>query len=97
VGIFPLVKKDGLSELARKIEKELREDYPTFYDESGAIGRRYRRQDEAGTPYGITIDYQTKEDDTVTLRFRDSMEQVRIKVGEIPSRIRTEIKNYRRT
>ena len=97
VGIFPLVKKDGLSDLARKIERELREDYATFYDESGAIGRRYRRQDEAGTPFGVTIDYQTKEDDTVTLRFRDSMEQVRIKTGEIATRIKTEIKNYRRT
>ena len=96
VGIFPLVKKDGLSDLARKIERELREDYATFYDESGAIGRRYRRQDEAGTPFGVTIDYQTKEDDTVTLRFRDSMEQVRIKTGEIATRIKTEIKNYRR-
>ncbi|MBN2351795.1 MAG: glycine--tRNA ligase [Spirochaetales bacterium] len=97
VGVFPLVKKDGLAELARTIELGLREDYPTFYDESGAIGRRYRRQDEAGTPYGITIDYQTKEDDTVTLRFRDSMEQVRVKVGELSARIRSEIKNYKRS
>jgi glycyl-tRNA synthetase len=96
-GVFPLVKKDGLAELARKIELDLREDYPTFYDESGAIGRRYRRQDEAGTPYGVTVDYQTKEDDTVTLRFRDSMEQVRVKVGELTSRIRSEIKNYKRS
>ncbi|HEQ71748.1 MAG TPA: glycine--tRNA ligase [Spirochaetia bacterium] len=96
VGVFPLVKKDGLAELARKIETELREEFTTFYDVSGAIGRRYRRQDEAGTPYGITVDYQTKDDDTVTLRFRDSMEQVRIKTGEIVTRIKEEIKNYRR-
>jgi glycyl-tRNA synthetase len=96
VGIFPLVKKDGLAELARKIELDLREDFTTFYDEGGAIGRRYRRQDEAGTPYGITVDYQTKEDGTVTLRFRDSMEQVRVKVAELADRLRQEIKNYRR-
>jgi glycyl-tRNA synthetase len=96
VGIFPLVKKDGLAELAEKLEIDLRQDFTTFYDESGAIGRRYRRQDEAGTPYGITIDYQTKEDNTVTLRFRDSMEQIRIKIDEVVPRIRQEIKNYKR-
>ncbi len=96
VGVFPLVKKDGLAELARKIERELREDYSTFYDQGGAIGRRYRRQDEIGTPYCVTVDYETKENDTVTLRFRDSMEQVRIPVSEIASRIRQENRNYRR-
>jgi glycyl-tRNA synthetase len=96
VGVFPLMKKDGLAELASNIEKSLREDFSTFYDISGAIGRRYRRQDEAGTPFCITVDYQTKEDDTVTLRFRDSMEQVRIKVAEIIPRIRQEIKDFRR-
>jgi len=96
VGVFPLVKKDGLAELARKIERELREDYSTFYDQGGAIGRRYRRQDEIGTPYCVTIDYETKENDTVTLRFRDSMDQVRIPVSEIASRIREESRKYRR-
>jgi glycyl-tRNA synthetase len=96
VGIFPLVKKDGLAELAKEIELELREDFATFYDQGGAIGRRYRRQDEIGTPYGITVDYDTKEDGTVTLRFRDSMEQVRVKRSELAERIRTEIKNYKR-
>ena len=68
VGVFPLVKKDGLAELAREIEHDLREDFSTFYDQGGAIGRRYRRMDEIGTPYGVTIDYETKEDKTVTLR-----------------------------
>jgi glycyl-tRNA synthetase len=96
VGVFPLVKKDGLADLARKIERELREDFSTFYDQGGAIGRRYRRQDEIGTPYCITIDYDTKEDNTVTLRFRDSMEQVRIPVSQIASRIREATSNYRR-
>ncbi|MFP4113299.1 MAG: glycine--tRNA ligase [Spirochaetota bacterium] len=96
VGVFPLVKKDGLAELARKIERELREEFSTFYDQGGAIGRRYRRQDEIGTPYCITVDYDTKEDDTVTLRFRDSMEQVRIPVSQIAGRIREENAKYRR-
>ncbi|MCL2295274.1 MAG: glycine--tRNA ligase [Spirochaetes bacterium] len=96
LGVFPLVKKDGLAELAQNIEKDLREDFTTFYDHGGAIGRRYRRQDEVGTPYCITIDYQTKEDNTVTLRYRDSMEQVRVKVAEIPEFIRKADKEYRR-
>jgi glycyl-tRNA synthetase len=96
VGVFPLVKKDGLAEKAREIEESLREDFTTFYDQSGAIGRRYRRQDEIGTPFGITIDYDTMSDDTVTLRFRDSMEQVRLPITELTTRLRQEIKEYRR-
>jgi len=94
--VFPLVKKDGLAELARDIELGLREEFSTFYDQGGAIGRRYRRHDEVGTPYCITIDYQTKEDRTVTLRFRDSMQQVRIKIEDIPQAIRKATKEYRR-
>jgi glycyl-tRNA synthetase len=96
VGVFPLVKKDGLSELAKEIELELREDYSTYYDQSGAIGRRYRRQDEVGTPYCITVDYQTKEDKTVTLRYRDSMEQIRIPISEISATIKKAMKEYKR-
>ena len=96
VGVFPLVKKDGLAELAREIEVELRDDFTTFYDQGGAIGRRYRRQDEIGTPYGITIDYQTKDDDTVTLRYRDSMEQIRVKRSVLGETIRKSIREYRR-
>ncbi len=96
VAVFPLVKKDGLADLARDVEASLREHFSTFYDQSGAIGRRYRRQDEAGTPYCITVDYDTKEDRTVTLRFRDSMEQVRVKIEDLPDRITEEIKNYGR-
>ncbi len=97
VGVFPLVKKDGLAELARDIEKSLRYDFATFYDQGGAIGRRYRRQDEIGTPYCLTVDYQTKEDGTVTLRFRDSMKQERVKIDDLVNRIRSEIKKYKRT
>jgi glycyl-tRNA synthetase len=96
VGVFPLVKKDGLAELAGYIERSLREEFATFYDQGGAIGRRYRRQDEVGTPFGVTVDYQSKEDRTVTLRFRDSMEQVRVKIEELPARIRQGIREYRR-
>jgi glycyl-tRNA synthetase len=78
-GIFPLVKKDGMPERAMKIHEALRRrGIPSFYDESGAIGRRYRRQDEAGTPYGITIDGETIENGTVTIRDRDTMTQERI-------------------
>jgi glycyl-tRNA synthetase len=96
VAVFPLVKKDGLAELARKIERELREDFSTFYDQGGAIGRRYRRQDEVGTPFCITVDYDTKEDNTVTLRMRDSMEQIRLPVSELVPKIHALIKEYRR-
>ena len=96
VGVFPLVKKDGLADLARDIERNLREDYATFYDQGGAIGRRYRRMDEIGTPYGITVDYQTKEDNTVTLRYRDSMAQERVPVPELPAKIHTAMREYKR-
>jgi len=98
VAVLPLVKKDGLLELAQEIEMELREDYDTFFDKSGAIGRRYRRMDEVGTPFCVTVDYDTKESDdqTVTLRFRDSMDQVRVPRSELVARIKEEIKNYKR-
>jgi len=78
VAIFPLVKKDGMPEIAEKIYGDLKKYFMCFYDEKGAVGRRYRRQDEAGTPFCITVDGQTKEDNTVTVRDRDSMEQVRV-------------------
>lgn len=77
-GIFPLVKKEGLPEVALKLRDELKRYWPVFYDESGAVGRRYRRQDEIGTPYCVTIDFQTLQDDTVTIRDRDTMQQIRI-------------------
>lgn len=96
VAVLPLVKKDGIKELAEGIEKSLREDFSTFYDQSGAIGRRYRRMDEVGTPYCVTVDYDTKEDNTVTIRFRDSMKQERVPVSELAARIRKANKEFKR-
>ncbi len=81
--IFPLVNKDGMPEIAREIEADLRSHLRVFYDSKGAVGRRYRRQDENGTPYCITVDNQTLEDKTVTVRDRDTMEQVRISTDEL--------------
>ncbi|MEZ4705352.1 MAG: glycine--tRNA ligase [Bdellovibrionota bacterium] len=83
VAIMPLVKKDGLPEIADDITKTLRRSYTVFRDDSGSIGRRYRRQDEVGTPFCITIDYDSKEDQCVTLRERDSMNQTRIKIDDL--------------
>jgi glycyl-tRNA synthetase len=83
-GVFPLVKKDGMPERADAIHRDLRRrGIPSFYDEAGAIGRRYRRQDEAGTPFCITVDGETMEQGTVTVRDRDSMEQTRISADAI--------------
>lgn len=76
--IFPLVNKDGLQEISHGIKDDLQKSFNVFYDESGAVGRRYRRQDECGTPYCITVDYDTIQDNTVTIRDRDSMKQERI-------------------
>jgi glycyl-tRNA synthetase len=96
VGVFPLVKKDGLSEKARDIAESLKEDFSIFYDQGGAIGRRYRRQDEIGTPFCVTVDYQTVDDGTVTLRFRDSMQQIRASANELGPLIKEQIKTYKR-
>ena len=87
-GVFPLVKKDGMPEYADKLAHVLRKSFPVFYDESGAIGRRYRRQDEVGTPYGITVDGQTLQDNTVTLRDRDTLQQERVAADRVGSIIR---------
>ncbi len=89
--VLPLVKKDGLPEVAMKIYDELKWDYNIAYDEKDAVGRRYRRQDAAGTPLCITVDHQTLEDDTVTLRYRDSMEQIRIPVATIREKVSLEV------
>ena len=83
VAVLPLVRKDGQPELAREVFERLRDRVQAEYDESGAIGRRYRRQDEIGTPWAVTIDHQTLEDRTVTLRDRDSLEQKRIAIDEL--------------
>ncbi len=83
VGIFPLVTKDGLAKQASRIFSGIKKNFDAVYDEAGSIGRRYRRLDESGVPFGVTIDRQTLEDDTVTVRERDSMQQVRIKSTEL--------------
>ena len=82
---MPLVKKDGLAELAREIIDSLKYDYNVAYDEKDSIGKRYRRQDAIGTPFCVTVDHQTLEDGTVTVRHRDSMEQERIKIEALRS------------
>ncbi len=81
--VFPLVKKDGMPELAEEIYRDLKQHFNVFYDEKGAIGRRYRRQDEAGTPFCITVDGQTLTDGTVTIRDRDSCRQWRVPASGI--------------
>ncbi len=86
--VFPLVKKDGMPEVAQDIYRALKKHMVAFYDEKGAVGRRYRRQDEAGTPYCITVDGQTLQDQTVTVRDRDSLEQWRVKVDDVVDDIR---------
>ncbi|MCD8174239.1 MAG: glycine--tRNA ligase [Alistipes sp.] len=85
VAIFPLVKKDGLPELAQDIASTLKYDYVLRYDEKDSIGKRYRRQDAIGTPLCVTVDHQSVEDRTVTVRFRDTMEQKRIPISELPA------------
>ncbi len=87
--VFPLVKKDGMPEVAKQIYLDLKQKHNVFYDEKGAVGRRYRRQDEVGTPYCITVDTQTMSDQTVTIRDRDTLEQERIPIAEV-TRVITE-------
>jgi glycyl-tRNA synthetase len=89
--VFPLVKKDGMPEMAQEIYRALKQQMNVYYDEKGAIGRRYRRQDEAGTPYCITVDGTSLQDKTVTVRDRDSLEQWRIKVDDVVSEIRKRV------
>ena len=95
-GIFPLVKKGGMPEVAQNIHHELKKHFSVFYDDGGAIGRRYRRMDEAGTPYGITVDGQTLEDQTVTVRERDSLVQSRVAIDKIEAFMREKMQAYRR-
>ncbi|WP_135853277.1 glycine--tRNA ligase [Halorussus salinus] len=85
VGVFPLMEKDGMGETAREITDDLRAaGFDVTYDDSGNIGRRYRRQDEVGTPFCVTVDYESLEEETVTLRERDSTEQVRVPIADLP-------------
>ncbi|AEV33662.1 glycyl-tRNA synthetase, dimeric type [Owenweeksia hongkongensis DSM 17368] len=89
VAVLPLLKKDGLPEIARAIISELQLDFNCQYDEKDAIGKRYRRHDAIGTPLCVTVDHQTKEDQTVTIRNRDTMEQERISISELGNRLQT--------
>ena len=89
--ILPLLKRDGLPEVAHKLIDELKWDFNVVYDEKDAVGRRYRRQDAAGTPFCVTVDHQTLEDDTVTIRHRDTMEQQRVKLSEVKEIISKEV------
>ncbi|QLE01382.1 glycine--tRNA ligase [Galbibacter sp. BG1] len=91
VAILPLVKKDGLPEVAREIFEELKWDFNVTYDEKDAVGRRYRRQDAAGTPFCVTVDHDTLEDKTVTIRHRDTMEQKRVKISELRDIVSKEV------
>ncbi len=92
--VLPLIAKDGrMVARARALYEELREDFMVEYDDAGAIGRRYRRQDEIGTPFAFTIDEQTLEDDTVTIRERDSLAQERVTLGQVGAKLADELRN----
>ena len=95
VGVFPLIKKPELQDLAHKIEADLRDDFSVQYDESGSIGKRYRRLDEAGTPFCITVDFDGLEDNTVTIRHRDDMSQERISADKVADVVKEGMKNWR--
>jgi len=94
LAIFPLTKKDGLPEIARDLMNECRPHFRCFYEEKDAIGKRYRRQDAVGTPFCITVDHQTKEDQTVTIRYRDSMTQERIHLSAVKDLVLDKIKMF---
>jgi len=89
--VLPLVKKDGLPEIAKQIVDDLKWDFNVDYDEKDAVGRRYRRQDANGTPFCITVDHDTLADNTVTIRHRDSMEQERVKIDDLRNIIKQEV------
>jgi glycyl-tRNA synthetase len=95
-GVFPLVKKEGMPEVAEKIFHDLKKHFPVFYDDGGAIGRRYRRMDEAGTPFGITVDGQTLQDQTVTVRERDSLVQTRVAIDKLLPFIQEKMAVYKK-
>jgi glycyl-tRNA synthetase len=89
VAVLPLLTKEGLIKKSRDVVETLkRENLLADYDDSGSIGRRYRRQDEVGTPFCVTIDFETLEDDTVTIRERDTMKQIRVKKKDLPNVLR---------
>jgi glycyl-tRNA synthetase len=89
--ILPLVNKESMPQKAYALYRELKSEFNVFYDDKGAVGRRYRRQDEAGTPYCITVDGQTLQDDTVTVRDRDTTEQRRVPMREVAQELRKQL------
>ena len=91
VAVLPLLRRDGHPELAREIYEDLRRHVKAEYDEGGAIGRRYRRQDEIGTPFAVTVDHQSLDDRTVTLRDRDTLAQERVAIDELRDLLRTRL------
>jgi glycyl-tRNA synthetase len=91
VAVLPLVKDEKLIKIAKETYKDLKKEWNVMYDEVSSIGRRYRRQDEIGTPYAITIDFDTLKDKSVTIRDRDSMRQERIKKAELSDHLRSKI------
>ncbi len=91
LAVLPLLKKDGLPEIARALMTECKPHFNCFYEEKDAIGKRYRRQDAIGTPFCVTIDHQTKEDQTVTIRYRDSMQQERIPIAQVRALVQSKI------
>lgn len=93
--ILPLMRKEQFQAKAREIKSDLQDDFMVEYDETASIGKRYRRQDEIGTPFCITVDHQTFEDDTVTVRDRDSMEQIRVKCSELNGHLEKNLSSYR--
>jgi glycyl-tRNA synthetase len=91
LAVFPLTKKDGLPEKAREIIDDLKFHFNCKYEEKDQIGKRYRRQDAIGTPFCVTVDHQTLEDNTVTLRYRDTMEQVRVNIADLRNMIEEKV------
>jgi len=91
VAVYPLLRKAGQPEKAIAVRDALKRHFTVAYDQAGSIGRRYRRQDEVGTPYGVTIDHQTMEDDTVTLRDRDTMTQERVPIARLVEEVSNRI------
>ena len=92
LAVLPLTKKDGLPDIAGDIIKDCRQDFYCFYEEKDSIGKRYRRMDALGTPFCVTVDHQTKEDSTVTIRHRDSMQQERVPIASIKELVRASMK-----
>ena len=91
LAVLPLTKKDGLPDIAKEIIKGCRNSFACFYEEKDSIGKRYRRMDAIGTPFCVTVDHQTREDQTVTIRYRDNMTQERLHINEVKMKVLSSI------